>query len=137
MMVRRYSELVRIKDYYERFNYLKLESSIGELTFGYERYLNQELYRSTYWRNEVRPKIIARDDGNDLAHEDYPIAGNIIIHHINPITIEMIVAGDPRVYDPENLVCVSSITHNAIHYGSLGSLPKPYVERQKGDTKLW
>ena len=136
-MVRRYSELVRIKDYYERFNYLKLESSIGELTFGYERYLNQELYRSTYWRNEVRPKIIARDDGNDLAHEDYPIAGNIIIHHINPITIEMIVAGDPRVYDPENLVCVSSITHNAIHYGSLASLPKPYVERQKGDTKLW
>lgn len=136
-MVRRYSELVRIKDYYERFNYLKLESSIGELTFGYERYLNQELYRSTYWRNEVRPKIIARDDGNDLAHEDYPIAGNIIIHHINPITIEMIVAGDPRVYDPENLVCVSSITHNAIHYGSLESLPKPYVERQKGDTKLW
>ena len=137
MMVRRYSELVRIKDYYERFNYLKLESSIGELTFGYERYLNQELYRSTYWRNEVRPKIIARDDGNDLAHEDYPIAGNIIIHHINPITIEMIIAGDPRVYDPENLVCVSSITHNAIHYGSLESLPKPYVERQKGDTKLW
>lgn len=136
-MVRRYSELVRIKDYYERFNYLKLESSIGELTFGYERYLNQELYRSTYWRNEVRPKIIARDDGNDLAHEDYPIAGNIIIHHINPITIEMIVAGDPRVYDPENLVCVSSITHNAIHYGSLESLPKPYVERRKGDTKLW
>ena len=136
-MVRRYSELVHIKDYYERFNYLKLESSIGELTFGYERYLNQELYRSTYWRNEVRPKIIARDDGNDLAHEDYPIAGNIIIHHINPITIEMIVAGDPRVYDPENLVCVSSITHNAIHYGSLESLPKPYVERQKGDTKLW
>lgn len=136
-MVRRYSELVRIKDYYERFNYLKLESSIGELTFGYERYLNQELYRSTYWRNEVRPKIIARDDGNDLAHEDYPIAGNIIIHHINPITIEMIIAGDPRVYDPENLVCVSSITHNAIHYGSLESLPKPYVERQKGDTKLW
>lgn len=136
-MVRRYSELIRIKDYYDRFNYLKLDSAIGELTFGYERYLNQELYRSTYWRNEVRPKIIARDDGNDMGHEDFPIAGNIIIHHINPITVEMIINGDSRVYDPENLICVSTLTHNAIHYGSLNSLPKPYVERQEGDTRLW
>ena len=131
-MVRRYSELIRIKDYYDRFNYLKLDSAIG-----YERYLNQELYRSTYWRNEVRPKIIARDDGNDIGHEDFPIAGNIIIHHINPITVEMIINGDSRVYDPENLICVSTLTHNAIHYGSLKSLPKPYVERQEGDTRLW
>lgn len=136
-MVQRYSELIRIKDYYDRFNYLKLDSAIGELTFGYERYLNQELYRSTYWRNEVRPKIIARDDGNDMGHEDFPIAGNIIIHHINPITVEMIINGDSRVYDPENLICVSTLTHNAIHYGSLKSLPKPYVERQEGDTRLW
>lgn len=136
-MVRRYSELIQIKDYYDRFNYLKLDSAIGELTFGYERYLNQELYRSMYWRNEVRPKIIARDDGNDMGHEDFPIAGNIIIHHINPITVEMIIDGDSRVYDPENLICVSTLTHNAIHYGSLKSLPKPYVERQEGDTRLW
>lgn len=136
-MVRRYSELIQIKDYYDRFNYLKLDSAIGELTFGYERYLNQELYRSTYWRNEIRPKIIARDDGNDMGHEDFPIAGNIIIHHINPITVDMIIKGDSRVYDPENLICVSTLTHNAIHYGSLKSLPKPYVERQEGDTHLW
>lgn len=136
-MVRRYSELIQIKDYYDRFNYLKLDAAIGELTFGYERYLNQELYRSTYWRNEIRPKIIARDDGNDMGHEDFPIADNIIIHHINPITVDMIIKGDSRVYDPENLICVSTLTHNAIHYGSLKSLPKPYVERQEGDTRLW
>lgn len=136
-MARTYSKLIQIADYYDRFEYLKLNSKIGEITFGYERYLNQELYRSTYWRNEIRPKIIARDDGKDLGHEDYPIAGNIIIHHIEPITIEMIVAGDPRVYDPENLICVSNLTHNAIHYGNVNTLPKPYIERRKGDTKLW
>lgn len=136
-MARTYSKLIQIADYYDRFEYLKLNSKIGEITFGYERYLNQELYQSTYWRNEIRPKIIARDDGKDLGHEDYPIAGNIIIHHIEPITIEMIVAGDPRVYDPENLICVSNLTHNAIHYGNVNTLPKPYIERQKGDTKLW
>lgn len=131
-----YSELVQIPDYESRFQYLRLDGRIGELTFGYERYLNQALYNSKPWRN-LRPHIIVRDEANDMAHEDHSISGRIIVHHINPITIDMIINGDPLVYDPENLVCVSTKTHEAIHYGDTNLLPKPLVERKKGDTTLW
>lgn len=136
MTMRTYSELIKIQDYRQRYEYLKCNQRIGELTFGYERYLNQALYNSKEWR-QLKPHIIARDNGCDMAHPDYEIAGRIIIHHIEPITIEMIVEGDPRVYDPDNLVCVSHLTHEAIHYSNENLLPKEYVERRKGDTKLW
>lgn len=136
MMLRTYSELIQIRDFYDRFEYLKLNGRVGELTFGYERYLNQALYNSADWRN-IRPKIIERDDGYDMACLDHPIGGRIIIHHITPVTIDMIVAGDPLVFDPENLICVSNNTHEAIHYGDTHLLPKPLIERKKGDTTLW
>lgn len=135
-MARTYSELIQIADYEARFEYLRLDGHVGELTFGYERYLNQALYNSTAWRN-LRPKIIVRDEANDMACVGHEIPGRIIIHHITPITIDMIVNGDPRVYDPDNLVCVSMNTHEAIHYGDRSLLPKPFVERKRGDTKLW
>lgn len=135
-MARTYSELIRIPDYRQRYEYLKCNQRIGDLTFGYERYLNQALYNSAEWR-ALKPHVVNRDDGCDMGHPDYPIVGRIIIHHIEPITIEMIVNGDPRVYDLENLICVSHLTHEAIHYGNENLLPKEYTERRKGDTKLW
>lgn len=131
-----YSELISIQDYYERYEYLKLNSRVGALTFGYERYLNQALYNSTPWR-QLRTQIIVRDNANDMACEGYSIDGRVIVHHINPITIEMVENGDPAVFDPENLVCVSHDTHEAIHYGDQRLLIQPLVERKRGDTKLW
>lgn len=140
-MVRTYSELIKIPDFLGRFEYLKLDGRVGELTFGYERYLNQALYNSADWRY-IRPRIIVRDMGtnnecNDMACDGYPIGGRIIVHHINPITIDMIVEGDPMVFDPENLISVAVKTHEAIHYGNDSLLPKPIIERKKGDTTLW
>lgn len=135
-MERTYSELITIEDYYKRFEYLSLNGKVADLTFGYERYLNQTLYNSIVWRT-LREQIIFRDDAKDMAHPDYEITGRIIIHHINPVTIKQIIDGDPMVYDPENLICVSHITHEAIHYGTSNLLPKPIIERSKGDTKLW
>lgn len=131
-----YSELISIPDYYDRYEYLKLKSRVGALTFGYERYLNQALYNSTSWKN-LRTQIIVRDNANDMAADGYSIDGRIIVHHINPITIEMIERGDPAVFDPENLICVSHDTHEAIHYGDQRLLPQPLVERKRGDTMLW
>lgn len=137
-----YSELVSIEDFYDRYVYLQSFNSIGDETFGFERYLNQKFYSSREWKEYIRPRIIHRDDGCDLAHKDYPIYGKIIIHHINPITpkdIKLIskYGFDSPVFDFENLVCVSHNTHNAIHFGSLKDLPKEPIERFKNDTCPW
>lgn len=131
-----YSELSSIRSFSERFNYLKLSGSVGVDTFGWSRYLNQELYSSTKWRN-LRRDIIIRDDGNDMGLDGYPIFGRIVVHHLNPITPEDIELEKSVVFDPENLVCVSFDTHEAIHYGSDALLPKDYAPRVPGDTKLW
>ena len=131
-----YSELSSIRSFSERFNYLKLSGSVGADTFGWSRYLNQELYSSTKWRN-LRRDIIIRDDGNDMGLDGYPIFGRIVVHHLNPITPKDIELEKSVVFDPENLVCVSFDTHEAIHYGSDALLPKDYVPRAPGDTKLW
>lgn len=134
--IRRYSELARISDYKERFEYLKLDGSVGEETFGFDRYLNQAFYTSDEWK-KLRRDIIIRDDGNDMGHPDYPIKKYIVIHHLNPITPEQIENRDPAILDPEYLVCVSDRTHKAIHYGNYDLLPKPPVERKPNDTCPW
>ena len=131
-----YSELIQIPTFIDRFRYLKLSASVGEETYGWDRYLNQTLYKSKEWR-ETRERIIIRDDGCDLAHPDYPIGGRILIHHLNPITKRDILDRNPLIFDPENLVCISHITHEAVHYGSEDLLMKDPVERTPGDTKLW
>lgn len=131
-----YRELISIDDYEARYEYLKEIQRIGDKTFGYERYLNQALYNSNDWK-PVRTRVIVRDNACDMAMPDHEIQGRIIVHHINPITIEMIVAGDPRVFDMDNLVCVSHLTHEAIHYGNRELLQKPFIERKAGDTRLW
>lgn len=131
-----YSELIQIPTFIDRFRYLKLSTSVGEETYGWDRYLNQTLYKSKEWR-ETRERIIIRDDGCDLAHPDYLIGGRILIHHLNPITKRDILDRNPLIFDPENLVCISHITHEAVHYGSEDLLMKDPVERTPGDTKLW
>lgn len=136
MLYRTYGELSLIEDYEERFDYLRIGGEVGGRTFGADRHLNQSFYRSREWK-DLRQYIIARDNGCDMGHSDFPILGQIIVHHINPLSAEEVTRGGESLFDPNNLVCVSHATHNAIHYGDKEMLPKPYLERQSGDTKLW
>ena len=135
-MERSYSELIRLPTFEERFDYLKFSAKIGEATFGFERYLNQIFYTSKEWR-KFRRDIIIRDNGCDMAMEDYDIYGRIEVHHINPITVKMIENNDPLLMDPENVVCVSPNTHKAIHYGDKDLLPKGPIERKPNDMCPW
>ena len=135
-LIKSYRELRRLKTFEERFEYLKLDGIVGRSTFGFERYLNQEFYRSAEWKR-VRRDIIVRDDGCDLGIPDRKIFGKIIVHHINPITIEDIERGADFIFDSNNLICTSHNTSNAIHYGDASLLPRLPIERRKGDTYLW
>lgn len=135
-MIRTYSELKCYGTFIDRYNYLKLHGSVGEPTFGFERYINQTLYRSSRWRRS-RNKVILRDNGCDLGMPGYEINDKIIIHHINPLTIEDIEADSDWIYDPEYLICVSFMTHQAIHYGDSSLLPKEPVIRKPHDTCPW
>ena len=135
-MIRTYSELVSLPSYLDRYKYLKIGSKVGVATFGFNRYLNQSFYQSSAWKR-VRDQVIIRDNGCDLAHEDYPIAGRIYIHHLNPIQIDDLEDFNPDVLDPNNLVCVSFDTHQAIHYGDESLLPKDPVERFENDQIPW
>lgn len=135
-MSRSYSELVRLPTFEERFDYLKFSAKIGEKTFGYERYLNQMFYGTPEWR-AFRREAIIRDNGCDLGLEGYDIPDRIEVHHINPITAEMIENSDPCLMDLENVICTSSRTHKAIHYGDKNLLPKLPIERRPNDTCPW
>lgn len=135
-MSKSYSELIMLPTFEERFEYLKLNGQVGEMTFNGHRYLNQRLYRLPEWRY-VRRQVIIRDKGYDLAMEGYEINGLILIHHINPITIEDIIYGRSCVLDMENLISTSHNTHNAVHYGDEDLLQKEPVVRIKNDTCLW
>jgi hypothetical protein len=134
--IRSYSELIRIHDFNERFKYLRLHSSIGVATFGFDRYLNQRFYTSVQWR-QIRNEVIARDNGCDLGVKDHEIYDRVTIHHMNPILVDDITSGQDRILDPEFLISVSHTTHNAIHYGDEKLLVKPLIARRPGDTKLW
>lgn len=134
--IRTYSELVKLKTFEERFEYLKLSGEVGDPTFGFDRYLNQALYRSQEWRR-FRRDIIVRDNGCDLGIDGYDIFGKVIIHHMNPITKQDILDRKKEIMDPDQVICVSSLTHNAIHYSDESILPKLPAERKPGDTKLW
>lgn len=106
------------------------------MVFGSHRYLNQMIYKSKKWKS-IRNEVILRDNGCDMAHEDYIISGPIYIHHINPISIDDILNENKNIFDLENLISTSYKTHDAIHYGSSNNLPKLYIERKLNDTKLW
>lgn len=137
MIKKLYSELIQIEDFIKRYEYLKIGGAIGAITFGHDRYLNQIFYRSPEWIR-FRNQIIIRDQGCDLAHLDHEITKKIIIHHLNPITKEDILNRSPNLFDPENVVCTSLRTHNAIHYGddSLLEIYKITI-RRPNDTIPW
>ena len=136
MSIRTYSELITIPTFKERFEYLQLKGSVGKDTFGHDRYLNQVLYRSPEWKR-LRNQIIIRDAGCDLACDGYDIYDKVLIHHLNPITVEDVLARSRKVFDPDNLVCVSHNTHNAIHYGDVDLLVTGPIIRTKNDTCPW
>lgn len=135
-VMRTYSELAQIDNFEDRFEYLKLGGEVGATTFGFDRYVNQQFYRSREWRL-MRQKIIARDIGCDLGIEGYEIYDRIYIHHMNPMTVDDLTHGNEDILDPEYLISTTHRTHNAIHYGDASLLRKDLVERRPGDTKLW
>lgn len=136
-IIRTYSELITFPSYLERFNYLKLGGKVGKDTFGFDRYLNQKFYHlDPKWKSS-RDWVIIRDNGCDLGMEGYEIRGKIIVHHMNPITMEDIIQKRDWIYDPEFLISTIHNTHNAIHYGDEKLLMKAPVERTPFDTCPW
>ena len=136
MNIRTYSELITLSTFEERYKYLQLSSSIGEETFGFDRYLNQNFYRSKEWKR-IRDFVIIRDNGCDLGVEDRTIHGKIIIHHMNPIRTKDIQDVSDYLLDPEYLICTTHQTHNAIHYGDENLLVRNPIERTANDTCPW
>lgn len=135
-IIRTYSKLITFDTFEERFRYLQLNGQVCSETFGSNRYINQALYRSKEWKR-FRDKIIIRDNGCDLGVEGYEIYTHIIIHHLNPITLNDIVNRNPCVFDPENVICTQLSTHNPIHYGDESLLITAPIERTKNDTCPW
>ena len=133
---RTYTELSRLPTFEERYRYLRLTGQVGKETFGFDRYLNQNFYRSQRWKR-IRDEVILRDNGRDLGVEGYEIYGRIIIHHMNPITLEDIERETSYLLDPEFLICTVHRTHNAIHYGDENLLITAPIERTKYDTCPW
>ena len=139
-MIRTYTDLIALPTFEERFEYLRLDGKVGEETFGFDRWINQQLYHhDAEWR-KARRIVIARDNGCDLAHPDRPIPEGykIIVHHMNPITVDDIQKRSKYLFDPEFLITVMDSTHNAIHYGDetllLRSNP---IQRSPNDTCPW
>lgn len=136
-MIRRYSELRRFQTFEERYRYLQLGGVVGRETFGFDRYLNQDFYRSALWKR-ARNLVIARDYACDLGIEGYEIHDRVYVHHMNPMTVDDITQSNEDLIDPEFLICVTHDTHNAIHYGDERLIKRrQFVARQPGDTKLW
>ena len=134
---RSYIGLISLNTFKERFEYLKLSGIVAEETFGYERYLNQKFYRSAEWA-KIRDFVIVRDNGCDLGVDGHEIIDtHLIIHHINPITVDDIRNRRERLLDPNNLITTSLLTHNALHYGNYDFLIDIPVERSKYDTCPW
>lgn len=136
MSIRTYSELIKIPTFEERYKYLRLDGKVGDETFGFNRYLNQEFYKSMDWLS-VRDMVIIRDGGCDLGIPGREIHGRIIIHHMNCITVEDILKKTKYLLDPEYLICTVKNTHDAIHYGDENLLFTVPVERTANDTCPW
>lgn len=135
-MIRTYSELIAIPTFEERYAYLRLFGSVGSETFGFDRYLNQMFYKDREWRR-IRDLVILRDNGCDLGIDDREIFGQVLVHHMNPITIDDILNRSDYLFNPDYLICTSKLTHNAIHYGTEKDLKPLIVERRHNDTCPW
>ena len=134
--IRSYSELETFETFEDRFEYLRLRASVGDVTFGFDRWINQHFYRSSQWRR-ARQQVIARDLGRDLGIEGREIHLSPVIHHMNPMRPEDIEQDDPDILNIEYLITCTLDTHNAIHYGDKSSLRAQFVERRPGDTQSW
>ena len=135
-MIRSYTELSKLDTFEERFRYLKLDGSVGIETYGFDRYINQVFYRSRPWY-KARREVIMRDEGCDLGILSRPIFSRVLIHHMNPITMEQILERDPIIFDPEYLITTVHRTHNAIHYSDESILVLDPIERTPNDTCPW
>lgn len=136
MMIRTYDTLIQFSTFAERFNYLKLDGNVGKTTFGFDRYINQNFYRSKKWKG-IRDFVIVRDLGCDLGIEDRILCDEIVVHHMNPIRINDIEDMNEFVLDPKYLITTCKVTHNAIHYGDSNILSGGFVERTPYDTCPW
>lgn len=135
--IRTYSELITLQKFEERYEYLKLNGVVGEETFGFNRYLNQEFYQRDKEWLRIRDYVIIRDQGCDLGIEGREIRGKIIVHHMNPITKDDLLKRTEFLLNPEYLICTLKSTHDAIHYGDENLLMKGPVERKANDTCPW
>lgn len=135
-MIRTYIELSRLETFEERYRYLALKGILGENTFGFDRWINQSFYRSREWRS-ARSHVIVRDNGCDLGILGYEIHSGLLVHHMNPLTLEDLERDDDWIIDPNFLITTSLQTHNAIHYGNINQLPRGPTIRRSGDTTLW
>ncbi len=137
MEIKTYSELCKFQTFEDRFQYLRLDGVVGKETFGFDRYLNQVFYqRDPRWKR-VRDYVIIRDNGCDLGVEGYEIHGRILVHHMNPVTVDDLLHDSEYLLDPEFLISTIHNTHNAIHYGDENLLILPPVERTQHDTCPW
>ena len=134
--IKTYSELIQLPTFIERYRYLRLGGRVGEETFGFDRYLNQQFYKSDEWL-AIRDHVIVRDMGCDLGIEDREIYGRILIHHMNPISVDDIRNRSDLLLNPEYLICTTKNTHDAIHYGDENLLITAPIERTKNDTCPW
>ena len=137
MKIRTYEELSKLKTFEERYEYLKLDGSVGEETFGFDRYLNQKFYKYDPDWKKIRDEVIFRDNGCDLGIEGREINGLILVHHMNPITKDDILNRSEYLLNPNYLITTIKSTHDAIHYGSSDLLMKDPVVRSKNDTCPW
>lgn len=135
-MSKSYSELIKLQTYEERLEYLKLDGKVAAETFGYDRYLNQVFYKTKEWKS-VRNEVIVRDNACDLGILDREIHGQVLVHHINPITPNDIKNRSAKLLDPENLICTTKRTHDGIHYGNTTMLSAGPTERSQNDTIPW
>lgn len=134
--IRTYSELRKLPTFIERFRYLQLKGFVGRETFGFDRYLNQQFYKSRKWLSS-KDHVIVRDNGCDLGVEGYEILGPITVHHMNVVTMDDIIKEREWIFDPEFLICTRHNTHNAIHYGDENLLTTAPIVRTKNDTCPW
>lgn len=135
-MFRSYTELSKLKTFEERYQYLKLSGIVGEETFGRDRFLNQALYQCPEWIS-ARREVVIRDNGCNLGVPGHEILDTILIHHMNPVTIEDVLNRSPHVFDPEYLICTNLITHNGIHYGKESVIQVNPIDRKPNDTSPW
>ena len=133
---RSYHELRELETFIERFRYLELRGTLGEATFGFDRWINQRFYKSSEWK-WARDTVIVRDNGCDLGVLGYEIHSGLLVHHMNPLALRDLKEGEDWILDPEFLITTTLKTHNAIHYGDESRLPRGPIVRKRGDTRLW